>query len=202
MRQPNAPVEAAFETLRSAIDNSLENAWKSADDAVRFKDLDAAQNALEYTRSLEQLLQRLSTFRSDFEACVGLSSEPAVSDVGEPATTDNVKGVARRRRSRDLDITSREEYYGPILESLVELGGRAKTVVVLDRVGEKMQHRFTEDDRALLPEGGSIRWRNHAQWSRLEMVKEGLLQQGSPSGVWEITAQGRAWLENRKSLYS
>ena len=42
---------------------------------------------------------------------------------------------------------------------------------------------------------GLPRWRNTAQWARNAMVKEGLLASDSPRGVWEITAEGKQWLE-------
>ena len=38
------------------------------------------------------------------------------------------------------------------------------------------------------------RWRNSAQWTRNTMRQEGLLQDDSPRGTWEITHAGRARL--------
>jgi hypothetical protein len=43
-----------------------------------------------------------------------------------------------------------------------------------------------------------IRWKNSARWSRLQMVKEGLLGDKSPYGFWEITPLGRQVLEESK----
>jgi hypothetical protein len=39
-----------------------------------------------------------------------------------------------------------------------------------------------------------LRWRNSAQWCRNTMRQEGLIVDGSPHGVWEISEAGRAWL--------
>ena len=39
------------------------------------------------------------------------------------------------------------------------------------------------------------RWRNTAQWSRNTMVKEGLLRDDSPRGLWQISKAGQQILE-------
>ena len=199
MNQLSISVEAAFETLRLALEHALDAAWANADAAVRSKDSHTMQQALDRTRSLEQLIQQLAAFRSDFGGCVELPIKNTNPVRKHPSVNGLVRHVPSRSRTRGLNITSREEYYRPILEALVEFGGTARVADVLDRIGEKMQHHFTEDDRALLPEGGSVRWRNHAQWARLDMVKEVLLRHGSPIGVWEISEEGRAWLEKHYS---
>lgn len=43
------------------------------------------------------------------------------------------------------------------------------------------------------------RWRNTAQWARNSMVKEGLLRNDSPRGIWEISEQGLETLQKRDS---
>ena len=40
----------------------------------------------------------------------------------------------------------------------------------------------------------NLRWRNAAQWARHSMVKDGLLKDDSPRGVWEIADKGRTVL--------
>ena len=90
--------------------------------------------------------------------------------------------------------TPSSAYRVAILRALTEQGGAARTRVVLDRVFEEMSPVFTADDLALLPSGREARWRNTAQWERLNMVKAGLLATKSPTGTWEITDQGRAYL--------
>jgi len=69
---------------------------------------------------------------------------------------------------------------------------------VLNIVYEKMKEQLTEDDLKSLPSGTDIRWRNTAQWERLNMVKEGLLRDDSPTGVWEISEAGWAYLERSR----
>lgn len=94
--------------------------------------------------------------------------------------------------------TPQEQYRLPILQALVEMGGKARTGRVLDRVSELMAGILNDFDRERLPQVRDIRWRNTAMWERLEMVKEGLLSDQSPDGTWEITKAGIQKLkENR-----
>ncbi len=95
--------------------------------------------------------------------------------------------------------TPEGEFRIPILQSLVELGGSANLNDVLDKVEQLMSHKLNAYDRQTLPSDPKIqRWRNTAQWARADMVKEGLLSSTSPRGVWEITNNGRRYLEQHK----
>lgn len=87
--------------------------------------------------------------------------------------------------------TPERSFRRPILEALVELGGRARVRDVLDRVHEKMKNKLNEYDYQPLSDGKSERWSNNARWCRNTLVNEGLLRSDSPRGVWEITDRGR-----------
>ncbi|MFN4804851.1 MAG: winged helix-turn-helix domain-containing protein, partial [Akkermansiaceae bacterium] len=83
-----------------------------------------------------------------------------------------------------------------ILESLVEMGGSAKTKLVLDRVGEKMKSILKPIDyEAHKSDEKQIRWRNAAQWARNTMVNEDGRMKKSKNGIWEISDKGRKWLK-------
>lgn len=92
--------------------------------------------------------------------------------------------------------TPQKQYRLPILHVLVEMGGKAHTGRILDRVGELMAGILNDLDRERLPKGRDIRWRNSAMWERLDMVNDGLLKDQSPNGIWEITDAGKHYLEN------
>jgi Mrr N-terminal domain len=83
------------------------------------------------------------------------------------------------------------EYETPILEILREKGGRAPTREVIDTLGGRLDGRLTDIDRQPL-RSGDIRWRNRAQFVRLNLIQQGDMLKGSPRGVWEISDQGLA----------
>ena len=86
------------------------------------------------------------------------------------------------------------EYWIPILEALADAGGSAVAVEVIATVGERLCDRLTPLDYQPLRSGG-IRWRNRAQFARLRMVERGLMEKGSPPGIWKITEAGRQFLD-------
>ncbi|MEW6526392.1 MAG: winged helix-turn-helix domain-containing protein [Spirochaetota bacterium] len=93
--------------------------------------------------------------------------------------------------------TPEDAFRRPILEALVELGGKASLSEVLDLVGTKMRSKLTRYDHEPLPsDPKSIRWRNTAQWCRNTLVREGLMKSDSPHGIWEITEAGKKWLKH------
>jgi hypothetical protein len=133
---------------------------------------------------------------------LGLSAEvPGAGHPERPLATDISDGRSRTSSSRrrapaqarlargaTLPDTS---YELPILEALVDKGGRAPSSEVVDRVGEILHGDFGDLDRGRLS-SGDLRWRNRTQFGRLRLVQSGDMASDSPRGTWEITPQGRA----------
>ncbi len=116
----------------------------------------------------------------------------------EMSVADGLFGGHRRtqRRTRQpVNKTPERAYRVPILEALEQLGGSGSPKEVRRIVYEKMKDHFTEDDLAILPSTKDIRWANTLMWERYNMIKDGLLKDDSPIGIWEISDAGRAYLE-------
>lgn len=97
-------------------------------------------------------------------------------------------------------VTPQEAFRIPLLKTLVDMGGRGRTGIVLDKVGKIMDPLLTEQDRRYLVGRNEVRWRNAICWERNECVREGLLIKGSPRGIWEISERGRQYLRNRNKI--
>lgn len=91
-----------------------------------------------------------------------------------------------------------KEYRLPILEAIIEKGGKATQQEVFEIIERKMSNQFKELDVQVLTDGYTKRWQKMAAWQKYIMVKEGLLRSDSPRGVWEITEKGRKILEDSK----
>jgi len=89
-----------------------------------------------------------------------------------------------------------------ILESIIELGGKAKAKDVLNLVYKKMKNVLNSYDyEPLQSNPKEQRWKNAARWTRDILVNEGLLAKDSPRGIWEITDKGRKlYEENKQSM--
>ena len=95
-------------------------------------------------------------------------------------------------------LTAVNEFIRPILESLVEMGGSARSAQVMRSVNQKMETKLNEYDRQTLRSNSSqTYWWNRANWCRFDLIrKHGFLHDNSPRGYWEITDSGRRHLED------
>ncbi len=91
------------------------------------------------------------------------------------------------------------DYWLPILSTIAEAGGSAHANDVIDALEERMGDALKDRDRETL-RNGEVRWRNRARFARLRMKERGLLSDTSQRGIWEITPDGRAYLELHRQV--
>jgi hypothetical protein len=115
-----------------------------------------------------------------------------------PIRTAKSPARSRQRGKRQPRGTPQGAYHVPILEALVELGGKAPVSAVLERVYTKLEGRLQPSDLEFVPSGQEERWRNTAKWARADLKERGYLAADSPKGIWEITDAGRRYLESLK----
>lgn len=103
------------------------------------------------------------------------------------------KKTKRGRLHRGVKTPSKD-YYRPILQALIDLGGKAKSDDVLKRVEKAMHDRLKPIDYGPLPSNpNETRWKNTAKWARknMTMMEPPLLKPDSLPKIWEITEAGR-----------
>lgn len=113
-----------------------------------------------------------------------------------PDGAESERGRRRKRRSRlrsGVGRTPQEALKKPILQALKDMGGKGRVADVLERLELKMKERLTPVDLERLSTG-QVRWKNTAQWARNDLVEEGLVANGSPRGIWQITEKGKEFL--------
>lgn len=192
----NAPdqndVSTALGLLRDSLAEEEQRIRNEGAAAMQAADYDTATSVIEFAK-------RLLAFQKKVEGLVTEWAElEDLRDAASPAVQEIVSKKFFGKRKKG-EITPHTAFYRAILESLVELGGSAKTKIVLDRVGEKMKDILKPLDYAVLPsDGKSIRWRNSAQWARNTMVNEDGRMTKTKSGIWEISEKGRKWLTKSK----
>lgn len=190
----------------SAVDKSeVNNAFE-----ILFEEIEAVANALneegaqafrasDYSKAKAAIEEatRLIEFR---EKVKGLQKEWVELFASEPRARKE-KGQLRPRARLPHGLRTPEDAFRrPIMEALVELGGSAPIGEVLSRVEQKMKGVLNEYDREPLPsDPRAVRWRNTAQWCRNELVREGLMKDDSPYGIWEISEQGHKWLTKEEN---
>jgi Mrr N-terminal domain/SeqA protein N-terminal domain len=118
---------------------------------------------------------------------------PSRNELGGPASPVRAKPrlVKKRGRQRAVrgSLVPQADYELPILQVLVEKGGRAPSREVIDALEPRLADKLKDVDRAKTS-SGEIRWRNRAQFVRLDLIEKGQLTKDSPRGIWEITEAG------------
>lgn len=108
---------------------------------------------------------------------------------GQPIRHRNTKSSAVG------ELTPPKDFWRPILETLVERGGRASRQEVHNGVEQKMKERLKPGDFELNRDG-TVKWAKQVDYQRLAMVHEELLRKTLAAGVWEITDLGKQQLSN------
>jgi restriction system protein len=178
-------INIAFEILLEEVEGVVNGLNDDGARAFRSGNYDKATELIEEATRLTDFRERVRALQREWKTAVPRR--------------------ARRRRKGRRKVTKRlprglrtpeDSFRLPILEALVQLGGSGGINEVLDAVGPKMEGTLNKYDRqAMASDPKQIRWRNTAQWCRLTLVREGLLERDSPRGVWEISSKGRRALQ-------
>jgi hypothetical protein len=199
-------VEVAFEILEEEIDIAINELSERIAQLSKQQEFDKAKALIDVGQKVKEYKEKIMALKREWreifeqEEIGNETSETSIqkSDDGLFNSESVELGMkkAKERLKKGLR-TQEEEYIIPILESLIELGGKGKVGQVLKRVYEKMKVKLTWYDMQKLPSSGEIRWENTAQWVRFYLVRQGFLSKDSPRGVWEITDKGREYYRLR-----
>lgn len=169
-------VGIAFEILLEEIEEVANNLNEQGSTAFKAGNYDLARRAIEEATRLAEFREKVKALQKEWETF-------AIKKVKKSKRRAKTAGEKLKRGLR----TPEDEFREPILETLKELGGKAKMSEVLDIVEEKMKDRLTRYDYEPLPSNPkSLRWKNTAQWCRNTLVREGILKNDSPHGIWEL----------------
>jgi len=186
-------VSTALGLLRDSLSEEEQRIRNEGAKAMQSGDYDTATSVIEFAK-------RLLTFQKKVEGLVSEWDE--LEDLRDTATPAVQEIVSKRffGKKKKGEITPHTDFYHPILEALVELGGSGKTKLVLDRVGEKMKGVLKPlDHENHKSSDKQIRWRNSAQWARNTMVNDDGRMKKSRNGIWEISDKGRKWLDKQST---
>ncbi len=181
-------VNVAFEILLEEIEEVFNILSKEGEEAFKSQDFDKAKYLIETGERLKIFREKVKGLQKEWQTI--FSKNVTVS-----AKHKKVKGKLKRGLR-----TPEDEFVMPILESLIELGGKAEMKKVIDKVYEKMRDKLNQYDMDSLPSNPKQkRWENTAQWARNTMVNEGLLSSDSPRGIWEITEKGKKFYNGNRT---
>lgn|SRR3990172_8229007 len=177
--------ESAFKALKSEIKANIRHLQTEGSEQILNGNYAGSEKLIDQAKALEELQKQIGHVQQQWKKLLPQPTLPGITPVGQRNTVPVTVGVK----------THEKYFYLPILKALVELGGSGPTKTVIDRVGEMLADRLNDYDKQVLTNGHSIRWRSTTAFVRLKLVQEGLMSKGSPEGKWEISKEGREYLE-------
>jgi len=180
-------IEPAFEMLLEELERVIPELNSQIGKLTAEKKFDQAQTVLDKAKQVTAIQQKVRALREEWQTL-----NPPVP-----------KPLKLYSRPKSGTFMNQEDLRVPILQALVRLNGRAHCQTVFKVLEETIGDQFSEEDWRTMPSNDKeIRWINSARWSRLKMVKDGLLVSKTPHGIWEITPLGRQVLEESHKKYS
>lgn len=116
-------------------------------------------------------------------------------DNSESAPVVTRRSTGRIRKARVAGGISREQYRKAILEIVLDKGGKSSQQEVFNEFERMFGGVLNPIDKEILNDGYTSRWQKNIAAERYRLVAIGLLKKDSPRGVWEISEQGKRYLE-------
>ena len=183
-------VAAALKAVLNELDVELE--WVNEEGAQAFEPgvYQRVEEAVQRSRQIRGFRQKVASLEIEWQT--------VRESLGKPSGETPPLPRGQRRLPPQGPGTPTDAFRLPILQALMEMGGKAPRVQVFARIHEMMNDQMKAHDIACVP-SGSVRWHGKAQSARQAMVREGLIRDDSPHGVWEITEAGRQALAKARS---
>jgi len=190
MNKKSNPVYLAFEMLLEEIDTEINSIKKDIQRLSEFNSFTEAATKVNHAEQISSFRDKVVNLQKQWTDMLSWFKQK-----GKIKTATKKKTI-RGRLHRGVKTPSKD-YYRPILQALIDLGGKAKSDDVLKRVEKAMHDRLKPIDYEPLPSNpNETRWKNTAKWARkdMTMMKPPLLKPNSPPKIWEITETGRKFL--------
>jgi hypothetical protein len=193
-------VNRGFKMLLEGLDEILNMIREQTNEHLHAENFDMVKTLAEYAEQLKDFREKVKALQGEWQTIFRILSEKILTQVQrEQVKPTQVRKMKVKGKLKKGLRTPEEQFIMPILETLIELGGRAKVKDVLERVYDKMKNILNSYDEEPLRSRRNVkRWVNTARWARQKMVNEGLLAKDSPWGIWEITEKGRKYYYEEK----
>jgi len=160
-------VDRALKTVASEVKTSLKEINQQASKLMNKGDYAGAEELVQLGRSVTAFQLDLDSLRAKWSTV--FTSTESDGDAGEK--------------------TAEWEYYVPILQALVSLGGEGSIGQVESTISPLLANILKPGDSEAMA-GGRPRWKVMVRRARKHMVQEGFLEEDS-GARWCITKQGR-----------
>ena len=182
----NHEVIPAFEMLIEELDAIVSDLNQQGAQYLSKGEYDQARSLIAKVESITTIRDKVQTLQVEWRSLQ--VSETRGSPKKRESPTERLKHGLR---------TPEKAFITPILQTLIKMGGNGKVSDILDHMELSLKPILNDYDYQLMNATKQPSWRTTAKWARQALVNEGKLASDSPRGIWEITEQGRAWVEEQ-----
>lgn len=182
----NNNIISAFDRLMIELEQIITDLNSQIVDLTSQKEFNQAQAVLDKAKRVSTFQQKAQNLKDDWSKIDARASDSEI-------------GVGINPGDQDMgQRTPSEFFHVPLLQALVDLGGKAHCQRVVARVGLINGDNLSEVDWQTLGDGKTVRWENSVHWARQQLVDQGLLLPMERRGYWEISPEGREALHESK----
>jgi restriction system protein len=146
--QVKTDVNAALCLLSDEVKAEISRIRNEGADAMKAGDYETAKSVIDFAGGLE-------TFAGNVGKLIEQWNDIAKQHDAEPEAVKEIVGKSFFGKARKGTITTHEDFYVPLLQALVNLGGGGKTQKVVDEVGKLMKGKLKPKDFELLSTGSN-----------------------------------------------
>lgn len=183
----NKEVIPAFDMLLEEMERIIPDLNQQGKELMDDKKYQQAHEVINKAQAVIKFQEKVKALRAEWVSMQVPQTRPITPEPNKPekALAHATKGLR----------TPEDNFKIPILRALQKKGGSASINTVMSIVFSEMQDVLNEFDRSPLKSTPNFpRWRNTAQWARNELVIDGLMKETKTYGVWEISDEGRKFL--------
>ena len=122
------------------------------------------------------------------------TAEKTLDSPRSPLRPKKPEAVRPPRQGNKQDKLPEMEFRRPLLETLYEMGGKARVNELRPVLEKRLAPRLRSGDYEPVSTGDP-RWWNAACWARNGLKTDGYLRSDSPRGLWELSEKGMHQVE-------
>ena len=181
-------ITESFKLLIEKLEKILPVLNKYGSKLVEEKHYDEAREIISKAETMVSLQNKVKALQEEWQSLEVQTIEFKMQT--EDMVEKDIQEIKKQFRSEPH--LHNKDFRVPILQALVNLGGRSQRKYVFGELEKILADKLTENDWQKPPSNKKLtRWQTIATHTRTDLLNEGLITLNPQKGIWIITEKGR-----------